>query len=142
MARFKLLIDNPNSNLLQAVTLVEGFLVSPKLLSFIRAKKTWEYTNDNGETIAVKLSKGRQAVIKLYTPWYPWSKAIASTTGNVISLNSRKMNRSIESIANTLIHEYCHVINYGHGNNSPIGKENSVPYWVGNKFERMLKGLN
>lgn len=55
----------------------------------------------------------------------------------VIYYNLAKMNRSECSKINTLVHETFHALDYEHGGNDPIGKENSVPYWMGNKAEEL-----
>jgi hypothetical protein len=65
---------------------------------------------------------------------------------NTLFLNFKKLDREIESIAATIIHESIHALDnaeeaytFGHGNNSPVGKENTAPYWIGNLANRMLK---
>ena len=66
---------------------------------------------------------------------------------NLIHLNRLYINRNIPSLVNTMIHEMVHAVNYlnpqyrfDHGDNSPVGKENTAPYWIGNKAEEMLSG--
>tara|TARA_R110002096_G_scaffold358706_1_gene551801 strand:+ start:134 stop:592 length:459 start_codon:yes stop_codon:yes gene_type:complete len=78
--------------------------------------------------------------VRLKRYWF-WSKAIASfhpKYPNRISLNSRKLNRSLDSIVGTLLHEHVHLVDnfyqgasFGHGGNSPGGKEGTCPYRVG-----------
>lgn len=65
---------------------------------------------------------------------------------NTLFLNFKKLDREIEDIAATIIHEIIHVIDdneevytFGHGNNSPNGKNNTAPYWIGNLAYRILK---
>lgn len=65
---------------------------------------------------------------------------------NTLFLNIRKLKRSPESIAATIIHESIHALDreaidytFGHGNNSSVGKENSAPYWIGNLAYKILK---
>lgn len=60
-------------------------------------------------------------------------------------MNDKKLNRSVESIAATIIHESVHVVNdseqqytFGYGNNSLANKENIAPYWIGDLALRML----
>ncbi len=64
---------------------------------------------------------------------------------DTLFLNVRKLRRSPESIAATIIHEIVHALDrqateytFGHGNNSSVGKGNSAPYWIGNLAYRML----
>ena len=48
-----------------------------------------------------------------------------------IHLNMYKLpKRSIDSIAQTLIHELAHSAGYGHGDNKKKGKQNTVPYKI------------
>jgi len=65
---------------------------------------------------------------------------------NTLFLNFKKLDREIEDIAATIIHESIHALDdaeenytFGHGNNSPRGKDNTAPYWIGNLAYRMLK---
>jgi hypothetical protein len=43
----------------------------------------------------------------------------------------------MQAMVNTALHECSHLAGYTHGDNSPVGKENSVPYWVGSKAEEV-----
>jgi len=79
---------------------------------------------------------------------FKYRKTFAYTDGrfpNRLFLNYKKLNRSIESIAATIIHEAIHAVDdaeqvytFGHGNNSPVGKQNTAPYWIGNLALTML----
>jgi len=77
-------------------------------------------------------------VIKWYPKWR-WTKAIATTMGDgKIRLNARTMDREKGDIVETLVHETVHIvdnscneISFGHGDNSPKGKEKTAPYLIG-----------
>lgn len=86
-----------------------------------------------------------------------WSKALATTyTGNFnyIGINSRKANRSVESLAGSVAHEWGHCLEYfckgasnhkiffNHGDNSPIGKENTFQYWLGTFVKKWLEDIS
>jgi hypothetical protein len=83
---------------------------------------------------------------------FKYRKTLAYTDGrfpNRLFLNFKKLDRSTESIAATIIHETIHAVDdaehlytFGHGNNSPVGKENTAPYWIGNLAHQMLTGNN
>ena len=79
-----------------------------------------------------------------WKPFNPWTSAIATTFKNKpgkIFINLRKIQqRSVEDYVNTITHEVTHILGYSHGSNSPKGKENSVPYWLGNKAEEWVRG--
>lgn len=83
--------------------------------------------------------------VELYRSRNPWSKAYATTYSgnyNLIKLNSRKLNRSLASICGSIAHEWGHcleyymktrfpVIEFNHGDNSPVGKEDTFQYQLG-----------
>jgi hypothetical protein len=85
------------------------------------------------------------ATVQLYRPWNVFTSAYATTyTGNFnyIGLNARKLNRSIGSICGSIAHEWGHCFEYylqskgfqirlNHGDNSPVGKEDTFQYWLG-----------
>ena len=65
---------------------------------------------------------------------------------NTLFLNFKKLDREVEDIAATIIHESIHALDevdeeysFGHGNNSSVGKENTAPYWIGNLAYQILK---
>jgi hypothetical protein len=64
---------------------------------------------------------------------------------NTLFLNEKKLNREVADVAATIIHEGIHALDeadtnhrFGHGNNSPRGKENTAPYWIGNRAYQIL----
>lgn len=68
------------------------------------------------------------------------SRVLAYTvSSNEMFININNLNRSAESVAATIIHEYTHNADFyfpnykfGHGSNLPQGKENTYPYFMGN----------
>lgn len=86
-------------------------------------------------------------VIRIYKPKNPFSSANAYVSPkykNTLFLNSRRLDREIQDIINTIVHECVHVsdyndngqIDFGHGTNESLGKENSAPYWIGGKAKQ------
>ena len=62
----------------------------------------------------------------------------------VIHMNVWKIDRSPESMCNTMIHACVHAVNayfeeyeFGHGDHSFNGKGNTAPYWIGALAQRM-----
>lgn len=96
----------------------------------VKAVKEFDMSDHDGRQVLANLLQVR-CQVKLYKSKWPWSKAIAYTIGNSIYLNTRKNPRELKSMLNTLIHEAAHCADYSHGNNSSVGKENTVPYKVG-----------
>lgn len=132
-----------------------NFILSrEEFLEQISDKKSFEHSNASGKVIA-SLIKNTTIVanIELYKPIPipPWSRANAYTkkeSPRTIFLNKRKLrNRSIESIASTLVHEYIHVIDheseehkFGHGDNNSEGKSSTAPYWIDQRAYEFLTG--
>jgi len=87
-------------------------------------------------------------IVKTYRSKNPWSSALgyfSPSQPDHIFLNNRKLNRSKGSIVATLIHEMIHfcdylneVDSYGHGDNSPAGKENTAPFYIDNIAESIV----
>jgi len=112
----------------------------------IITKDRFDMASIGGIYISNKLSdfiKNNNIKIKLYRSRNPWSKAYGYFTPSRpldINLNTRKLGRSDASLVGTFYHEAVHMTDnadrlesYGHGNNSPAGKSNTAPYWIGNK---------
>lgn len=62
----------------------------------------------------------------------------------IIHMNVWKIDRSPESMCNTLIHACVHAVNayydeydFSHGDNTYTGKENTAPYWIGALAQQM-----
>lgn len=93
------------------------------------------------------LSGSQQITVKFYRPMNPWSKAYGYYSASdpySIHVNERKMNRTTASFIATFIHEWFHMLdmldtmhNFGHGDNSSVGKDNTVPYWAGVQASKM-----
>lgn len=119
----------------------------------LSAKNSFDSSNASGKIISDLIKTSTVvAIVETYKPIPvpPWSRANAYTKQsepNKIFLNRRKLNRSIESIAATLVHEYIHLVdfensnyNFGHGDNSSTNKEDTAPYWIDILAYEMLTG--
>ena len=90
-----------------------------------------------------------------YSSWSPlyWkyrktTAYVDPSTPNTININTRKLNRSVASVVNTLVHEFVHTVDYtdenhsgidhGHAGNSNAGKEDTAPYWIGQQAELII----
>lgn len=130
-----------------AIKYVEKLLLGEPLESqfylSINRKSDWSYTKDEPAKIArVLWEEARQAVdieIIPYKTRWPFSKVIGYSDGTALYINMRKINtlRTVDYVGN-LVHEFCHHAGYQHGNNSPTGKQNSVPYWCGSLAEELF----
>lgn len=90
--------------------------------------------------------------IDLYYSLLPFSKSVSyddPLEPNLIHLNKWNLNRSVESLCNTLMHQCIHAVNaafpqfsFGHGDNDPEGKENTAPYWIAGMAQRLISDDN
>lgn len=119
----------------------------------LASKSDFDNSNASGKTISNLIKAfSIDAIVVTYKPLPipPWSRANAYTKPSepkTIFLNLRKLNRSIESVASTLVHEYIHLVDYansqyefGHVDNSRINKENTAPYWIDILAYQLLTG--
>jgi hypothetical protein len=113
-----------------------------KYIEAIKKIDKFDYSSDNGVNVVSKLSS-KTCTVRTYRTRNPWSSVIATTYASDkehLYLNTR-MNGTISPVArlvNTLYHECSHLAGYGHGDNSPEGKENSVPYFIGDVAEQFV----
>lgn|SRR6185312_6689427 len=109
----------------------------------------FDMANIDASTIA-KLLKKSTLRMTVDTYLRPWSKADTIDDldePTMIYLNQWRLNRSIPNFCNIFIHQVIHAVNaenpqyeFGHGDNSSIGKENTAPYWIGSLAERTIIG--
>lgn len=131
----------------EAVEKADAILNNETFHQALSAITHFEYANATGEIIS-KLIK--ECTIKVEVKFYSkrFTKANAYTKPkypNSIFLNDRRLNRSVDSIAATLVHEYIHLLDYandeyffGHAGNRSRGKENTAPYKIDHIVYEML----
>lgn len=117
----------------------------------ISEHEAFDMANVGAHTIS-KLLKKSNLQMTIETYFRPWSKAETYDDPHeptVIYLNQWHNSRSIPGFCNTFIHKIVHAVNaenpqyeFGHGDNSAIGKENTAPYWIGNLAEQMVLNRN
>jgi hypothetical protein len=125
----------------KAVNDANKVLQNSEFYKAIREKNDFTYTKVDPAEIANLIQQSRVRVnVRLYDgePGSTTNAYVTSKYPNTLFLNSDKLNRSSESITNTIIHEVVHAVDasadgirFGHGTNSRIGKGNSAPYWIG-----------
>jgi len=117
-----------------------------------------EYKNLTVEEIAAGLNTAigldvlPRVVLGYYKSRWPWSKAYARTySGNSrkMELNSRKLNRTLESLCGSIAHEWGHCFEFywrnqinsedffNHGDNTR--KDNTFQYQLGMRVKEYVK---
>jgi uncharacterized protein (DUF885 family) len=144
MKFYQALIDQKIS---RARVLAEQFFETE--LHVILSQSKFTHTDKTPEQVFNHIASNHQemtATIKPWKPFNPWTSAIATTykrKPGEIYINVKKINqRSVAEYVATLVHEALHLapLSFGHGSNSPKGKENSVNYWVDAKAEEWARG--
>lgn len=90
--------------------------------------------------------------IDLYYSLLPFSRAVSyddPEDATIIHLNKWNLNRSVESLCNTLMHQCVHAVNadfpqfsFGHGDGTATGKENTAPFWIAAMAQRLISDDN
>ena len=105
----------------------------------------FDFTQDTKEILLVKVEQSEGLIIAgvdIYTPLWRFTNVIAYQQNGKIYFNRYKMKRGDCEIIATFAHEYMHRLGYAHGDNNPINKERSVPYYIGHLAKDLcLKGV-
>jgi hypothetical protein len=150
----KIIFKESHPKVKEAVEMAIEILRNDMFYTKINEKNTFDLSTAAPKTIA-KLMKysNLEFKIDLFFPSSFWDilkyrNTLAYTNAqfpDTLFLNLKKLKRSPESIAATIIHECVHALDnhskeytFGHGNNSSIGKENTAPYWIGNLAYKLL----
>lgn len=114
-------------------------LTDPTVLN----KATFDYSDATPTQIRERIAKGFNIRVTTYQPsiWKggKWSKVVGYHSAGTIYLNTYYVNRHECEVINTLVHEPMHYLGYSHGDNSSVGKDNSVPYWMGDRAEELCR---
>lgn len=139
----------------KAVKLANDLIVDSKFSIKLNNKKSFDMATCDGTHIyslylrAIKIKK--TMYVYTYKSRNPWSRAYGyfnPAKPDNVYLNTRKLNRSLASIASSIIHESVHWLDhydekhsFNHGDNNPQGKQNTAPYWIDNVSEALLMGV-
>lgn len=102
-------------------------------------RKNYDFTDDELPEILRRLQEKVRLKVSTFEPSQKQMVTIAYHKGGTAYFNELKLERSACSLINTLVHEYMHFVGYSHGDNSPVGKENSVPYYFGNRAQELCE---
>lgn len=151
----KITFNDEHKNVQQAVQMANSVLANEDFYARIRQVTKFDLSTATPAIIADLINNSSlDFKVELFYPsgWraIKYRKTFAYTDGNypnTLFLNLKKIDREIQDIAATIIHESIHALDdecieytFGHGNNSSIGKDHTAPYWIGNLAYQILKG--
>ena len=139
---------------LQAVLEANAVLKNSEFYEIVAQHDQFDMANISPALIAGLMEASNlQFNVEVFRPtifnFFKYYKTYAYTDGaypNTLFLNANKLNRQPAEIAATIIHETVHAVNnttsyeFGHGDNTSVGKENTAPYWIGNLAYLLLTG--
>ena len=138
-----------NTKVNEAIKKANEILKSENIYNLIKDFPQFEMSNISNEQVSIYL---RRAFIEhemyVYTYYKKWSRAYGyfePWKWDRININEAKLNRSKGSIVATVIHEFVHFCDglqvdatFGHGSNSPTGKQNTAPYAIDNMAQSLV----
>ena len=132
--------------LVRAAGLAQEFFET-QLHSILGVPK-FTHTDLSPEQVFNKIASNLDSIdvkVIAWKPFNPWPAPIATTFKNKpgeIYINVRKVKqRTVADYVGSISHELAHTpFGFGHGSNSPRGKELSVPYFIGNKASEWARG--
>jgi hypothetical protein len=149
----KVIFNDNHAKVKEATEMANSVLLNSEFYQKIRAKEKFDLSTTTPQIIADLVQQSNlEFKVDLFYPsgWkaIKYRKTFAYTDHqfpNTLFLNLKKLRRSPESIAATIIHESIHALDhesvdytFGHGNNSSKGKEDTAPYWIGNLANKIL----
>lgn len=136
-------IEIDDKTIYEAARLVVNHSVDRKFLEKVSAIKNFNHTNDNGIDVALKLRVFNPTIIiRPYTTANPWSKVIGYAQGNVIFVNTRKLDLPLNNRVENFMHEALHVMGYSHSGNSVTTYNlGTVPYKIAALFREYIEEL-
>lgn len=105
----------------------------------IIGKTKFDYTEEQIEDVVERLKNPKYMRLRSFSPAPENMHVLAYQSEGAAYLNRYKTERHACSMINTLVHEYMHFIGYSHGDNDATGKENSVPYFFGQRAEELCE---
>lgn len=153
----KISYEGKNANLRAAAAYVNALEANESFWKEIREKDSFTHTELSPAQIEQRIKAG-SAIMKVRV-WSPnlrqkffYRNTVAFTdagTPHVLFYHDKFLANDIAEMVNTLVHEYIHDVDghsdgsprtdMGHGGDSPKGKENSAPYWIGDLAEKYYR---
>lgn len=102
-------------------------------------REHFDFTDDTIPQILKRFRENVSLEVGTFEPSSKQMVTIAFHQNGKAYFNKYKLERGTCSMINTLVHEYMHFVGYSHGDNSPVGKENSVPYYFGKRAQELCE---
>jgi hypothetical protein len=143
-----------NTKVKQAVQKANNLLNGEEIYQLIMNKELGYTLSDaSGVKIASLIRNfDKMITVNLYKSKWPWSKTrgvFYPSKPYDIFLNMRRLDRSVGSIAASLVHELVHAVDYesklysfGHKKNSKESwMEDTAPFYIDNLAEHLITGI-
>jgi len=147
-----LIYNGTDASMMSAVNSVNSDTIKDYIFDAISSRVKFDMSTASNMHIADELESFINSVtieVIIYYPRWRWSKAIgyfSPSTPTKIFINGYK-RLTIADYIGVMYHEIVHMCDYfddkhsyGHGNNSPTGKQNTAPYAIGNIAKSFLDG--
>lgn len=133
MKRFYINVINEKIKL--AATDAEKLLeAESEMMKDLLFKNDFKFNSGTGYQVCEKLQLFNKSVpVFTYKPFNPFTKSMGYSDGKAIFINIRKLDSfSHQDLVGLLLHEYCHMVGFSHGNNYKTADKvkYSVPYFV------------
>jgi|GEM_PF-1755944 hypothetical protein len=153
----KISYEGDNAKLRAAAAYVNVLAANESFWKEIREKDSFTHTELSPVQIAHRIRSGSTTMnVRVWSPnllqQFTYRNTVAFTdpgAPQVLFYHDKFLGNDIAEMVNTLTHEYIHDIDghsdgspmtdMGHGDNSPKGKENSAPYWIGDLAEKFYR---
>lgn len=119
-----------------AAKLGNCLLSRDKFKKEISSHKQFDYTKNKSDKVSKDLFSRTPIVVRTYCKKVTKTLGYRPIGSNEFYVNICKRTSLSADLVNTIWHEGTHVKGYGHGDNSSVGKGNSVPYGTGDMSEK------
>lgn len=99
--------------------------------------KNVQESKDSPQVILENVRKEIHVHVAPWSPWWPWSAALAQEKAGAILLNVRRLPAlSVDDLASILLHEASHAIGYHHSSNYESKAYFTVPYQLNRAYSQ------
>jgi len=118
---------------------------------WLTQKDKYDYTEATGDELAIAhqiFKNSENSYVDGKYLWKPWHRnTLAYHSDGMLIINLKKIS-SFAGLVGTCAHEnehfFDHIIenmDFGHGSDSSVGKENTVPYYIGIQAKLFIQDL-